>query len=105
MWKLPQLSGVAQLIISELVTNAIRHAGGDIEVTVALGEYYLHLYVRDRDRHIPRLFSADSIEPEYSRGMKLVDGLAAGWGTTPRPYGKSVWATLRLTAGPAPPSS
>lgn len=96
-WHLQQLSDVAQLIISELVTNAVRHAGGDLEVTVALGEFYLHMHVRDRDRRIPRVFTADSYEPEHSRGMKLIDKLAARWGTTLRPYGKSVWATLRLT--------
>jgi len=96
MWGLPQLAGAAQLIISELVTNAIRHARSDLEVTVALGEQYLHLHVRDRDPRIPRIFTADSPHPDHSRGMKLVDGLASGWGTTLRPYGKSVWATLKI---------
>jgi anti-sigma regulatory factor (Ser/Thr protein kinase) len=95
-WHLQHLSDIAQLIVSELVTNAIRHAGGDLEVTVALGEFYLHLHVRDRDRHIPRIFATDSHEPAHSRGMKLIDNLASGWGTTLRPYGKSVWATLRI---------
>lgn len=102
MWRLPQLCDVAKLIISELVTNAIRHAGGDLEVTVALGERYLHMHVRDRDRRIPRIYTTDSFEPGHSRGMKLVDGLASGWGTALRPYGKSVWATLSLTPDPVP---
>lgn len=102
-WGLPHLSSAAQVIISELVTNAILHARSDLEVTVALGEHYLHLHVRDRDRRIPRLFTANSSSPEHSRGMKLVDRLASGWGTTLRPYGKSVWATLKLPPrDPAP---
>lgn len=96
MWGLSQLAAAAQLIVSELVTNAIKHARTDLEVTVALGEQYLHILVRDRDPRIPRIFTADSPHPDHSRGMKLVDGLASEWGTTLRPYGKSVWATLKV---------
>lgn len=96
MWGLPQLAGAAQVIISELVTNAVKHARTDMVATVALVEQHLHLQVRDRDPRIPRIFTADSPHPDHSRGMKLVDGLASGWGTTLRPYGKSVWATLKL---------
>lgn len=96
MWGLPHLKGIAELIVSELVTNAVRHAGSDLEVTVALSDQYLHLFVRDRDLRIPRIFTADSPDPDHSRGMKLVDGLASAWGTTLRPYGKSVWATLDI---------
>jgi len=96
-WGLSGLADVAQLIISELVTNAIRHTRSDLEVTVALSDQYLHLLVRDRDPRIPRIFTSDSPDPDHSRGMKLVDGLASAWGTTLRPYGKSVWATLNVT--------
>jgi two-component sensor histidine kinase len=95
-WGLPALIDPAQLIVSELVSNSVRHAQTDLELTIALGDHYLHLHVRDRDQQVPRIVTADSADPEHSRGMKLVDGLAAGWGTTLRPYGKLVWATLRI---------
>jgi two-component sensor histidine kinase len=98
------LSAAAQIIVSELVTNAIRHAGTDLEVTIVRGRRELHLHVRDRSPRIPRLYSFDSHEPEHSRGLKLIDGLAASWGTTLRPYGKSVWATLPVMPGIPVPS-
>ncbi|HEX6683199.1 MAG TPA: ATP-binding protein [Candidatus Limnocylindrales bacterium] len=95
-WGLSELCPNAELIISELVTNSVRHARSDVEVTLAVGEYYMHIHVRDRDHRIPRIYSRNSTSPEHSRGMRLVDGFASGWGTTTGPFGKSVWATLRI---------
>lgn len=95
-WSLQHLTPIAELIISELVTNVVRHCGTDMEVTIAVGQSYLHLYVRDRTKRLPSLSSYDSMRIDHSRGLKLVDRLATGWGTTITPYGKTVWATLRL---------
>lgn len=95
-WELGGLCADAELIVSELVTNAVRHAHTDVEVTLAVGEYYLHIHVRDRDCRVPRISMDNSTSPEHSRGMKLVDGLVSGWGTTVKPFGKSVWATVRI---------
>ncbi len=101
VWGLQHLTPIAELIVSELVTNVVRHSGSDMEVTVAVGQSYLHLYVRDRTKRLPALSSFDSMRAEHSRGLKLVDRLASGWGTTITPYGKAVWATVRLKPTPA----
>jgi anti-sigma regulatory factor (Ser/Thr protein kinase) len=95
-WDLWEICPIAELIVSELVTNAVRHAGTDIEVTTAVGDHYLHIHARDRAKRLPALSGADSLQTHHSRGLKLVDRLANGWGTTIAPYGKTVWATLRL---------
>ena len=95
-WDYAELCPVAELLISELVTNAIRHAGTDIEVTAAIGDHFLHLHVRDRTKRLPMLSGTDSLQTHHSRGLKLVDRLSNGWGTTLAPYGKTVWVTLRL---------
>ncbi|GIH06778.1 STAS domain-containing protein [Rhizocola hellebori] len=101
-WDLEIVTEVAELIISELVTNAVRHAGTDIEVTAAIGEHFLHLHVRDRSKQLPTLSGADGLQTAHRRGLQMVDRLSNGWGTTLTAYGKTVWATLRLTP-PAPP--
>ncbi len=93
-WDHAELCPIAELLISELVTNAIRHAGTDIEVTAAIGEHFLHLHVRDRTKQLPVL--SGSPQAHHGRGLKLIDRLSNGWGTTLAPYGKTVWVTLRL---------
>jgi anti-sigma regulatory factor (Ser/Thr protein kinase) len=95
-WDLHELTELAELIISELVTNAVRHASTDLEVTSAIGEHHLHMHVRDRSKRLPTLSGADGMQAHHSRGLQLVDRLSNGWGTTLTPYGKTVWATLRL---------
>jgi anti-sigma regulatory factor (Ser/Thr protein kinase) len=95
-WDLHQVVELAELLISELVTNAVRHAGTDIEVTAAVGEHFLHLHVRDRSKRLPTLSGSDGQQSHHNRGLQLIDRLSNGWGTTLTPYGKTVWATLRL---------
>jgi anti-sigma regulatory factor (Ser/Thr protein kinase) len=77
---------VALLLASELVTNSVRHSGsavpgGFVTVTVAAGDDGVRVEVTDRSGDgVPVLQSADRGEAEGSRGMRLVDALAARWG-------------------------
>lgn len=88
-WGHPALGETAELLISELASNAVRHAGGMIEISVAVRQRSLHLTVRDRTFAPVRIGRGDG------RGLLLVDALTAGWGCTELPDGKVVWATLR----------
>ena len=101
-WGVDRLSGDAQLIISELVTNAVTHADSELEVVAALDGGNLHLYVRDHDTSLPQL-PASRVLAQTKRlgglGLMLVDSLSSAWGTTFVAHGKTVWARLRL-AGP-----
>jgi anti-anti-sigma regulatory factor len=94
-WKLPGLLDDAEVVLTELISNAVRHAGGDLQLKVALGERFLHLSLRDGSPVAPTRVTPD---PDIGggRGLILVDALAASWGSTPTPDGKVVWATLRL---------
>jgi hypothetical protein len=88
-WGQSAVSETAELIISELASNAVRHAGGIIEISVSLRRRYLHLAVRDQTLDEARIGHGDG------RGLLLVDAMAIGWGSTQLPDGKVVWATLR----------
>jgi anti-sigma regulatory factor (Ser/Thr protein kinase)/anti-anti-sigma regulatory factor len=102
-WGLAHLVDNASLIVSELVSNVVRHARTDFELTVTLRRPYLHLSVRDGSPEVPvgPPESAESAtdEPSYAtsgRGMRLIQACASGWGVTVVGDGKIVWATLRV---------
>jgi anti-sigma regulatory factor (Ser/Thr protein kinase) len=90
----------AQLIVSELVTNVIRHATGH-EATVRLEQHADRLVVAvvDPDSAPPRVTRA-ALDDEGGRGLHLVDAVADRWGTrTLVSGGKIVWCEL-LTSEP-----
>jgi anti-anti-sigma regulatory factor len=98
VWHLGELRGSAVLVVSELVSNAVRHAGTPLEVAVALRGEHLHLSVRDRSPSPPRPARVDpdlTALSEGGRGLYLVDFCSTAWGTTPTSDGKVVWAMLR----------
>jgi anti-anti-sigma regulatory factor/anti-sigma regulatory factor (Ser/Thr protein kinase) len=97
-WDLPQLSEAAQLIVTELVANGVRHARTEMQVSLAIRARYLHIAVRDRSTRRARLVSALEQYAESGRGLVLVEAMAASWGCAPTSDGKAVWATLRLPA-------
>lgn len=104
-WQLPALLHPARLVMSELVTNAVEHAGGALTVTVTRRGGGLHLAVADLDPRLPIMRRPRPPQPgapldERGRGLRTVDATAAGWGCTPTPTGKTVWATVRDTLDP-----
>jgi anti-sigma regulatory factor (Ser/Thr protein kinase) len=85
----------AQLVASELVTNAVVHAGTTIELTLRLMAPMLHIGVRDGGTGRPHVADVDE-SSESGRGLMLVDALASSWGTFFPDTGKVVWATVRV---------
>lgn len=97
-WGLTTVEKVALLVLSELVTNAVRHArvspGREIETRYLLQGESVRIEVHDASDEWPKL-KIPSIEVPHGRGLVLVEALADRWGVTPRPVvGKSVWAVL-----------
>jgi anti-sigma regulatory factor (Ser/Thr protein kinase) len=84
---------IAELLVSELVTNAHEHAGGPAVVDVQVDDRSLRVAVADQDPTIPipRKMTADA---ERGRGLLLVAALASRWGAAPAAHGKSVWFEL-----------
>lgn len=93
----------ATLIVSELVTNAVVHAGTEVRLMCRLEEAAGALVVEVADQHPSRAPRGNEPEapayetPEYGRGLRLVAALSEAWGITYRPGTKTVWA--RLAAG------
>ena len=89
----------AVVVVSELVTNAVVHAGTDIEVDCRLEAPTGALVVEVLDHHPSRAPRDGDLEPrhgtpEYGRGLRLVAALAETWGITYRTGAKTVWAQL-----------
>ncbi|MDT4988156.1 MAG: hypothetical protein QOI74_2250 [Micromonosporaceae bacterium] len=95
-WNLPSLVDDAELLVTELVSNAVRHAGGEMELAIVVREHFLHMSVRDSSPNRPRRMVPDPHNSEGGRGLILIDAVAAGWGSIPTPDGKVVWATLPM---------
>ncbi|HTJ74021.1 MAG TPA: SpoIIE family protein phosphatase [Acidimicrobiales bacterium] len=85
----------AVLLVSELVTNAIRHARGPCALVVSFAEDSVELSVEDGDPRLPVARGATGYE-EDGRGLLLLDALAESWGARPLPAGgKAIWFLLR----------
>ncbi|MDQ1688490.1 MAG: hypothetical protein QOK42_1465 [Frankiaceae bacterium] len=102
-WALEQLElrgvkGVADsvtLIVSELVTNAMRYGSPPCTLRLRCREQGLVVEVADADRSLPRLRRA-ALDDEGGRGLFLVDSVASDWGIRPAGIGKVVWVELAL---------
>ncbi|WP_316773325.1 SpoIIE family protein phosphatase [Streptomyces sasae] len=95
-WGLEELTDTAELLVSEIVTNAVRHASRPISLRL-LRTDVLRCEVGDDVPQLPRLRRALPSE-EHGRGLYLVNRLARRWGTTRLGTGKIVWFEL---GGPA----
>jgi serine/threonine-protein kinase RsbW len=82
----------AELLVSELTTNAIGHGCGDVAVSVQVNGT-IRVSVHDDD---PTPVAATHPGPtaERGRGLVLVDALATQWGVELDPDGKTVWFEL-----------
>jgi two-component sensor histidine kinase len=81
----------AVLVVSELTTNAIVHAGGVLYLQVFQYDSGVRLEVADAS---PRRPGPIKVNLTSGRGLQMVEALARAWGWAPKPWGKVVWAEL-----------
>ena len=95
-WDLDEdLSHDAAMVVTELVANAVDHAGTPSTLRVDLDDRGLYVAVRDgRPDRAPRPRPVDPTAPR-GRGLQMIDALTASWGVTVHADGKTVWALLR----------
>jgi anti-sigma regulatory factor (Ser/Thr protein kinase) len=91
----------AELVLSELVTNAARHGEGPIEVRLGLAEGVLRIEVEDDSHRTPPDVVAEEVDHDATsgRGLLLVQELATRWGVESGGLSKRVWAELDLPEG------
>lgn len=94
-WRLEELSFSAELIVSELVTNAIRHAHGPIALRLIRTHNRLICTASDTSSTSPHLRRA-GLSDEGGRGLFLVAQFAQRWGTRHTAEGKVIWAELAI---------
>lgn len=89
--------GDVELIISELVANAVRHGRPDIVFRARLEPFAVDIAVLDQGEELPPSRpAAVSVESDSGRGLTIVDRLSSAWGVEPHATGpgKTVWASI-----------
>ncbi|MFG2812764.1 ATP-binding protein [Streptomyces sp. NPDC048410] len=97
-WDRPDRTGVAELLTSELVTNALVHTDDDAILTVVVSARGLRVEVRDFVARGPLMRTPEADEDTNGRGLILVQSLADAWGVRAHAVGKSVWFELGAEA-------
>ncbi|MFI6323185.1 ATP-binding protein [Nonomuraea sp. NPDC050556] len=99
-WGLSELSDDAALVVSELVTNAVRYTRGHRDITLLLMRVAPHvlLAVADPSDEAPRRKEPDFVS-ENGRGLYIVETYSQCWGWDPlADGGKAVWALFQTEA-------
>jgi PAS domain S-box-containing protein len=96
-WGLEEVSHITELVVSELVTNAIRYGGVPIGLRL-IRNGTLICEVSDTSSTAPHMRRA-RVSDEGGRGLHLVAQLTQGWGTRQTPTGKTIWAEQTLPDG------
>jgi hypothetical protein len=92
-WSVQELLKPAELVTTELVANAVRHAGSPVMLTVSLRQGDLQISVGDDSPALPQQVTATASD-EHGRGLLMVDALCKDWGMTCVGDGKVVWAKV-----------
>jgi hypothetical protein len=99
-WDLEDMLPTTELLVSELVTNAVRYSTGEVTLRL-VNEKALVCEVLDNSAALPRLRQANG-EDENGRGLQVVRQLAKRWGSRRTPGGKVVWCEQPLPGVPGP---
>lgn len=94
-WALHELADTVELLVSELVTNALCHARGPVRLNLRVEDGRLRCEVEDISSRAPvrRVAATDA---EGGRGMEILDLLSDAWGTDRTAIGKTTWFELTV---------
>ncbi|MEU4353130.1 ATP-binding protein [Streptomyces virginiae] len=92
-WGLHEVTDTSRLLVSELITNSLRHAHGPVRVNLRVRGALLRCEVEDASPAGP-VPGTPGPDAESGRGMELVDALAQDWGSDRTRTGKTTWFEL-----------
>lgn len=92
-WHLEEQADNVELVVTELVTNAIRHSRGAVTLSIGRRLDRIVVQVQDPSPDRPEQEEQDVLA-DNGRGLLLVEEFATDWGSTPTDDGKRVWAEL-----------
>jgi anti-sigma regulatory factor (Ser/Thr protein kinase) len=96
LWGLPHHGDTVELLVSELVGNAVRHTGArSFGLRMRRRRGWIRVEVRDPSRALPCLMPVRELDVS-GRGLFLVDSLADRWGVDLQARGKTTWFELRV---------
>ena len=95
----PSVLRVAQLLTTEVVTNAVVHGTGDVAFRAVQTGNTLRVEVGDTSAALPAQVPVDGASRQGGRGLAILSALAEKWGVEPCEGGKTVWFELRRPAG------
>ncbi len=94
-WAMEGLLDEAEVVVSELVTNAVTHGGSACRLELSHTSGALRIEVSDEGAGSPEPQPLDR-DSEHGRGLLLVSAMSTSWGVEAAPDGKKVWAVLAL---------
>jgi len=92
-WAVRDTFADVPLLASELVTNAVRHANGDVALTLQLDDRRMRVAVRDNSDALPVMGDLGAAR-DGGWGLHIVDRLASSWGLEADGDGKTVWCEV-----------
>nr|WP_310716038.1 SpoIIE family protein phosphatase [Streptomyces lydicus] len=98
-WGVTEEVDVALLVVSELVTNAIAHTQGEVQLDLTLAADRLRIAVNDASPRTPVKPASVDWEATGGRGLLLVEAMSSSWGSVPLSGGKQVWSEIGLQPG------
>ncbi|WP_055489275.1 SpoIIE family protein phosphatase [Streptomyces sp. TP-A0356] len=101
-WGMTEGLDTVLLVVSELVTNALVHTGGQVRLDLTLLNHRLRVAVADASPRTPVQPTSIGWEATGGRGILLVEAMSTAWGTLPVSGGKQVWADIVLEPSPCP---
>jgi anti-sigma regulatory factor (Ser/Thr protein kinase) len=101
-WGVPGVPDVAELLTSELVTNALIHTEHGAVITATMTPRTLRVEVRDFATDLPTPYAPAVDDGTHGRGLVLVQALADAWGVLTHGVGKVVW--FELSGGTTAPA-
>jgi anti-sigma regulatory factor (Ser/Thr protein kinase) len=92
-WAVRDTFADVPLLASELVTNAVRHANGDVALSLQLDHNRMRVSVRDSSDALPIMGDLGTAH-DGGWGLHIVDQLASSWGLETECGGKTVWCEV-----------